>query len=93
MDSQVAQEGRHVVGAQARRVALVVKDDEAFNPVAIRLLGPNAVVPDANGRTDLGEQGTGFVRLVDLVDDENARRVDVVAWWSKPASDRIGQEN
>jgi hypothetical protein len=55
-DRQVTEERRQFSGAQLARVALVVKEDEAADPLQVRVLGANAVVPDTDELTHLVEQ-------------------------------------
>jgi hypothetical protein len=54
--SQVRQERLDLLGSHIRRVALVMKQDEAFNPAAIGVLGTDAVVLDADDVPDLTKQ-------------------------------------
>lgn len=44
---------------QSRRMSLAVKDDEASNPVAVGLLGADAVVQKSDFLADVGEQDGG----------------------------------
>ena len=51
-----AEEFRHFRPAHARRVALVVEQDEAADPSDVGLLGPPAEVPLAHRRADAVEE-------------------------------------
>lgn len=63
IDCQIAEERRDLGGAPLLRVALAMENDEASNPIAIGLLGANAVVAEPDGGASLREQGTGFCRV------------------------------
>ena len=56
VDRQVRQERLDLRRPERLRVALAVEKDEAFNPVDIRLLGPDAVVPEADLVADAVQQ-------------------------------------
>ena len=49
LDGQRRQEGRDLAGAHLGGVPLAVEEDEPPDPVDVRLLGPPAVVPRADG--------------------------------------------
>jgi hypothetical protein len=57
---QIGQESFDVIGAEFRRMALAVKMDKSSNPVDIRVLGPNAVVLQAEAVADADEQPRGL---------------------------------
>lgn len=46
--SKIAQKGCYLGGAHVTRVAFVVEQDEASDPLQIRLLGADAVVTEAD---------------------------------------------
>jgi hypothetical protein len=46
--------------AQINGMALVAESDEAFNPVDVRVLSPDAVVFKANLVSDTGEKSRGI---------------------------------
>ena len=46
LNSEVRQECLDLRGPKRLRMPLAVEEDEAFNPVHVRLLGPDAVVPE-----------------------------------------------
>ena len=52
---QRGEESLHLVGSQPDWMALAMENDEASNPIAIRLLGTDAVVLDPNFAADLVE--------------------------------------
>ena len=58
-DREVGQECLDVRGSELRRVALAVIDDEAFNPVDVRLLGADAVMLEADLFAHPVEQARG----------------------------------
>ena len=62
IDSEVGQEGLHLGCAHVFGMALVMKEDEAFDPVGVCLTGARRVVHEADGVVNLFEQflGTGF---------------------------------
>ena len=55
LDGQVGQEGLDLRGAHLLGVALVVEEDEAFDPVDVGLFGADGVVLEADGLTNLIE--------------------------------------
>ena len=46
----------HLASSHGARLPLAVEQDEAFNPVQVRCLSPEAVVPRAQALPDLFEQ-------------------------------------
>lgn len=77
LHGQVREEGLDFGRAHVLRVALVMKEDEALDPMDVGLLGARGVVLAANGLADLVEQLLGarfrghFGRL--MSDQERAR--------------------
>ena len=59
LDRQIRQKGLDFRRAEGLRVALAVENNEAFNPVDVRLLGADAVVAEANLAANAVEQGAG----------------------------------
>jgi hypothetical protein len=56
IDGQVGQEGFEIRRAERFGVPLAVEEDEASNPVKIRLLGPETVMPEPNLVADAIEE-------------------------------------
>ena len=56
IDSEVGQEGLHLGSAHLLGMALVVEEDEAFDPVDVGLAGARRVVHETDGVIHLFEQ-------------------------------------
>lgn len=66
---ELRQKGLHFLRGELRWMALAVKPDEASNPIDIRLLGAEAVMPDTDDVSDAIEQtrwGRGVHQVVYL---------------------------
>ena len=84
---EVSEKGVDLLGSHGGRMTLVVEEDEPSNPAGVGFLGPDAVVPHADGVANTVEQTPGWSRCVHATDHPSAARTrqGIYAGWC-PAS-------